>query len=49
MMYRALIEKKNNQKGNRIFYDCFFAHAFQNEVGEQFDVYIGCSFFVFER
>ena len=43
-MYRALIEKKNNQKGNRIFYDCFFAHAFQNEVGEQFDVYIGCSF-----
>lgn len=48
-MYRALIEKKNNQKGNRIFYDCFFAHAFQNEVGEQFDVYIGCSFFAFER
>ena len=31
LMYRALIEKKNNQKSNRIFYDCFFVHAFQNE------------------
>ena len=31
LMYRVLIEKKIIKKAIVFFYDCFFAHAFQNE------------------